>query len=502
MLPDVEACLSLGAAAWGTLGDRLRSIGLTGRACQPFERLASMAERPQHAPMAKWHLRRLREPHAVAMRMLMYGDPVTPEEARSALGDGLPLDRLIEAGLLAKTLDGTLLSPYSLRLLGDVFVLSDDLNEGGEAVMGVGPSTRGLARIARPIGRVARALDVGCGAGTVALWLAGACDHVVATDVSARAVAFARVNAWLNRLTHVECRLGDLLAPVEGESFDLIVAQPPFVPQDDASPATTFLFGGPRGDELTVRLLAGIGAHLAPGGMGILLVEWPIIEGDPPLEERVRAAVGAAPDRSVLVMQWTDADVDEHCARYATIGHAWQDEAYERDAMRRREHFERLRIRSLRPTFTIVRRDREGAALGWTSTVQGRNLAEARPSREQIAAVIRARDLVAQGPDALRAATLRLHEGVTFTRRGEGGEGGEREREVEASFPGGGLCGPITMNVGTVRLVGFIEEAERVQAGIEDFAAAEGQSMDAIADAALEGVKFALLHGLLEVASS
>jgi SAM-dependent methyltransferase len=318
---------------------------------------------------------------------------------------------------------------------------------------------------------------------------------VVASDVSARAVAFTRLNVWLNGLTNVECRVGDLLAPVEGETFDLITAQPPFVPRDDASSPTTFLFGGPRGDEVTLRLLAGLGSHLAPGGIALLLVEWPIVEGDPPLEERVRAAVGQAGDRSVLLMQWTEADIDEHCARYATIGHAWQDEAYERDAMRRREHFERARILALRPTFTIVRRDPVGAAAGWTSTVQGRSLAEARPTRAQIATLIRARDLLAQGPDALRAATLRLPDGVSFTQRGEEGD------EVEASFVGGGLCGPITMNVGTVRLVGFIQEAAHVEQGVQAFVAAEQQTMAAIGDSALEGVKFALLHGLLEVTS-
>jgi len=490
-LPDVDACLSFGAAGWGALGDRLRALGVTWEASRPFERLAALADGVQYSPMLKWHLRREREPAVIAMRMFVYWDPVTPDEARAALGDALSLDTLLAAGVLMKTPDGGIRSPYLMRFAGKVFILSDDVHDGGEAVMGPGQTTRGLARISFPPGRLGRVLDLGCGAGTLALWLARMCDHVVATDVSARAGTFVRINCWLNRITNVEWRLGDLFAPVAGESFDLITSQPPFLSRDDSAPATTFLFGGSRGDELPMRALEGVSAHLSPGGMAILFVEWPIVEGDPPLEGRVRAAVGEAPDRSVLLMQWEDGDVDVHCAGYANIGHALKDDACERDAIRRREHFERARIRGLRPTFAIVRRDPPGGWLGWTSTVQGGSFVDARPSREQLDGLVAARDFVAKGRGALEDARLRLPEGVTFVDRGD---------HVEATFAGGGLCGPMKMSAGTVRLIGFIHEADRARAGIEAMVAAEGLTMADIADTALQTVEFALLHGLLELA--
>jgi methylase of polypeptide subunit release factors len=429
------------------------------------------------------------------MRMFMYWDPVTPDEARTALGEELSLEALLEVGLLMKTAEGGIRSPFLLGLAGDLLVFGDDVNDGGEAVMGAGPSTKALARVARPRARLPRALDVGCGAGTLALWLAQSCDQVVATDVSARAVALARMNCWLNRIANVECRVGDLLAPVEAESFDLITAQPPFVPRDAAASEATFLFGGARGDELAMRLLRGLGEHLSPGGMALLLVEWPVIEGDAPLEARVRSAVGDTGDRSILLMQWEEADIDEHCTRYATIGHAFRDDAYEREAIRRREHFEQAKIRALRPTFTIVRRDLPGAGAGWTFTVQGRRLADAHPSREQIEGLFAARDVVTRGRQALGNATLRLTSGARFAQRGEGDE-------VEVSFPGGGLCGPMTVNAGTVRLVGFVHEAGRVEDGIAAFAEGDGETLAELRDTALEAVEFALLHGLLEVASS
>jgi SAM-dependent methyltransferase len=489
-LADVDASLSLGTDGWTALGDRLRAIGLNREVSRPYERFAAMGDRPRHSPMVKWHLRRSGEPVVLAMRMFMYWDAVTPAEARTALGDGLPLEKLLSAGVLIETAEGGVVSPYLMRLAGSLFMLSDDVNDGGEAVMGPGTSTRGLALASLPQIRVSRALDVGCGAGTLALWLAASCDHVVATDVSPRAAAFVRINAWLNRITNVECRVGDMYAPVAGESFDLVTGQPPFVSRDDDAPATTFLFGGARGDELSMRLLRELGDHLAPGGTAIFYVEWPIVDEDPPLEQRVRDAVGPAADRSVFLVEWEDANVEEHCAAYATIGHPLRDDDCERAAIRRREHFERTRIRSLRPTFTIVRRDPAGESLGWTSTVPGRAAAKTWLSRVQLDSLVAARDLLARGRGPIQDACLRVPKGVTFVESGE---------QVEARFAGGGLCGPLSMSVGTVRLVGAIHEADRAGDGMEAFVTGEGLTMAEVGDTVFEAVEFALKHGLLEV---
>ncbi|MDQ3827313.1 MAG: methyltransferase [Actinomycetota bacterium] len=75
-----------------------------------------------------------------------------------------------------------------------------------------------------------RVLDVGTGTGAVALAAARAgAASVTAVDVSLRSV----VAAWLNsRLHRVACtvRWGDLCGPVANEQFDLIVANPPYVP--------------------------------------------------------------------------------------------------------------------------------------------------------------------------------------------------------------------------------------------------------------------------------
>ncbi len=61
--------------------------------------------------------------------------------------------------------------------------------------------------------------------GVQALHLSRHSLDVVATDVSERCIALARLTAGLNDVT-VDLRVGDLFAPVEGETFDLVVVEP------------------------------------------------------------------------------------------------------------------------------------------------------------------------------------------------------------------------------------------------------------------------------------
>ncbi len=405
-LPDVLRLASLPSSGWNALGQRFREIGFTSRACAPYAQLGALTPDPRRPALAKWHLRRVQTPAAFAMRMLSFCDPVTPGEAQQVLGGELTLERLLDAGLLVATEEGVI-GAFVLKLLADLYVLSDDLSVGGEAVMGAGPSTKTLAGMARPRGRAGRALDVGCGAGTVALALAQKCDRVVATDISERAVALARVNAALNGLGNIECRVGDLFAPVAGESFDIVACQPPFAPRDDDGPSATFLFGGPRGDEISMRVVSALRGSLGPRGTAFLLAEWPVIDGDPPVDERIAGALGAPANLGMLHVRNPDTSVDEHCARYASVEHPLGDAGYERALMRQRDHFEKMHIRALQPTISVIRRDDDQP--GWISVVEANGTPM---SRARVDAMIAVRDLVARGRDAVRAARLRVPEGV------------------------------------------------------------------------------------------
>ena len=110
--------------------------------------------------------------------------------------------------------------------------------------------------------RSARTLDVGTGCGVQALHATRHSEQVVATDVSARALQLAGLTAALSGV-RLDLRHGDLLEPVAGESFDLVVSNPPFV---IGAPA-----GAARHTYRDAGLpLDGVGAQLAGAGPGLL----------------------------------------------------------------------------------------------------------------------------------------------------------------------------------------------------------------------------------------
>ncbi len=147
----------------------------------------------------------------------------------------------------------------------------------------VRPAFRDGERITREgdpyqLGWPPRILDVGTGSGCIAVSIAhdwGEAE-ITAIDASASALEVARLNA--ERLGFADCvrfLQGDLLSPVAGEQFDLIVSNPPYVPSTDRDslavevrdhePALA-LFASDDGLEVYRRLIPQAFAALAPGG--------------------------------------------------------------------------------------------------------------------------------------------------------------------------------------------------------------------------------------------
>jgi SAM-dependent methyltransferase len=236
------------------------------------------------------------EPAATLARLWLLGRPVT----RAALDAALPRCRTegaVESGLVQAQggqRDDEVrplvdLRPYAADdahwwLTSDIGELATRGPLAPDHVLGIGGASLTLARWV-PRGPVSRALDVGTGCGVQAFHLARHAEQVVATDLSARCLAFTAFNVALNRerlgATRVDLRQGSLLEPVEGELFDLVVSNPPFVitPRAAGVPAYEYRDGGLPGDDLVRTLVGGLGDVLAPGGTAQLLGNWELHAG-------------------------------------------------------------------------------------------------------------------------------------------------------------------------------------------------------------------------------
>jgi release factor glutamine methyltransferase len=131
-------------------------------------------------------------------------------------------------------------------------------------------------------------LDVGSGSGVIGLSMAMEFPEaeIVAVDISDDALALARENATRLKLTHrVRFLKSNLLEHVVG-TFDLIVANLPYISTQDRHTLSrevlhdpvVALFASARGDELVRELIAQAPSRLRPGGM--LALEIGIDQGD------------------------------------------------------------------------------------------------------------------------------------------------------------------------------------------------------------------------------
>ena len=145
------------------------------------------------------------------------------------------------------------------------------------------PETELLVELALerlPADQVVVIADLGTGSGAIALALAVERPRarIVAIDQSPAALAVARRNTERLQIANVEFRPGDWCAPLAGEFFDLIVANPPYVAAADPRwrqgdlrfepPAA--LISGPDGLDALRIIIAQTPAVLKPGGWLLL----------------------------------------------------------------------------------------------------------------------------------------------------------------------------------------------------------------------------------------
>ncbi|GAB2488726.1 class I SAM-dependent methyltransferase [Luteococcus sediminum] len=265
------------------------------------------------------------DPQATLVRLWPLQRPVARADAAAAL----PLDDLVAAGLLR--LDGNqVLAEVDIRPYGSPddgasgWVVSD-LSPGldqmvtrtrPDYVLGVSPASTSLAQMTMrtPVGS---ALDLGTGCGVQSLHLLQHAEQVVATDVNPRALELARLTAALNRAS-VDIRDGSLYEPVAGETFDLIVTNPPYVMSPPSTDGERLVYreGSFAGDGLVEAVVKGAPAHLNPGGSLQVLGNWAIVEGQP-WQGRV-AGWAAGSDCDVWVVERERLDIYDYIEVWLT----------------------------------------------------------------------------------------------------------------------------------------------------------------------------------------
>ena len=425
--------------------------------------------REQSAPALRAVSGRLDEPVAALTAAFVLGRPLP----RSALEGALPALGVaggVRLGLLTAAGEGrdddvralVDLQPYAAVDAGGAahwWVVSDqgEVATGGplrqDHVLGVGGASVMLARctIRTPVSRL---LDVGTGCGVQALHASRHARAIVATDVSQRALRFARLTLALNGVPAgdpgVELRQGDLLEPARGELFDLVVSNPPFVitPRVGGVPEYTYRDGGLAGDEVVRRLIVGVREVLAPGGVAQLLGNWEDRAGEP-FQERVGGWLEESgldgwvvqrelQDPAQYAELWMRDGGDLEPARRAAIYAAWLDD------------FEVRGVDAIGFGLVTLRRPVSGGpSLRRVEDLLGPLES---PVGEHVAACLAAHDwLEAHDDDALLRARLRVADDVTEERYHRPGEedpavvllrqGGGFGRVVRASAALAGLVG-------------------------------------------------------------
>ncbi|WP_240645871.1 methyltransferase [Georgenia sp. SYP-B2076] len=285
------------AAQLGALRGDLAPFTVDGVAELLGDVAGAALRREQRVPAVRT-ARAAEGPVATLLRLFMLGDDVTRGELAAALpattADGAAALGLVTAAGHGD--DDPVRALVDLRPYGATdaagtahWWVASDLGELATAaplhadhVLGIGGASITLAQLTVRDPR-RRTLDLGTGCGIQALHATRHSAAVVATDISARALAFAGFNAALAGEC-LDLRAGSMLEPVDGETFDLVVSNPPFVitpaaAYDAGLPLMEYRDGGRGGDDLVRDLVAGVGAHLAPGGVAQLLGNWEHHEG-------------------------------------------------------------------------------------------------------------------------------------------------------------------------------------------------------------------------------
>ncbi len=400
-------------SAVAELGDVLRGAGFTGEGVR--EALGASGELISRHADIPLHMRLLRDAGAIGtlVQLFVLDQAVAADDARVAFAP-LGLERVEAMGVVRR--DGDELVTPLIRIVphDQMLVASDPrLVEGQDVrpdqVAGVHEPSAMLSRLTvrRQVGRT---LDLGTGCGVQAMLASPHSGSVTATDINERALEFAAFNGFLNGCANVEWRAGSFFDPVEGERYDLITSNPPYV----ISPETALIFrdSGMEGDAVSRMVVERAPEFLEEGGFASLLVSWAVRGGNEDVTAALKEWVAGSGCDAWLLYYGTD-DPLTHASKWLREAIGDDPDAYGEAMDRWMAYLERLEIEGVSYGAVILRR-RSGVE-NWVRSdrLHGSRLQQA---SDHILRVFEAGDLLAglTDPRALLAERLVLAERATL----------------------------------------------------------------------------------------
>jgi SAM-dependent methyltransferase len=406
-------------------------------------------------------------PLACLLRVFLLRAPTPEDVLRRMVGDDF--FALCEEAALWTRVDGGVVGSAVFLEDEKMFLLSDHMSvRHGEVamywVMCIGSSTiivsESIAR--RPYGKM---LDLCCGGGIQAFYLAPFAKQVVAIDRNPRALNFGRFGAAMNGFGNIEFRESDCYSAVEGEQFDLIACNPPYVMTPDRQ--AYYRDGGMGGDRFSERILREAPTYLTDGGFAHVTCDVGTMGGKTG-EARLRewlessgcdvvALQGKKMGPAEYAKAWMKADSPEHAAA---------------EVARWVEHFGELGVEEIQNYLVILRKRSKGAK-NWF------HVDTLSPTRkgmfgQQIARLFVCQDVVRRSPAEIWEAKLRLAPDVRMlpTMRAEGGRW--MAEAVKFTFAEG-LISEFEVDPRTANLLLLYDGTRKSEAVLEKVAATLGQ---------------------------
>ena len=229
------------------------------------------------------------DPLDLLIGLLLAGESIPP----SAL-DPILLEALVATSLVSIDQDAAT-SALDLFPIRGLYLATDrpGLQPGINPVSALYPESYILAAAVDRGRRTPRTLDLCTGCGVHALLAATHSDSVLGIDINPGALAFARFNHALNGLLPtVSFAEGDLYAPCPPDTpYDLILSNPPYVPSIQYPSSSNWFSGGPTGDDLLSRILAGLDHHLSAHGAAHLYTMF-VHHPDTPYRDKIATWLG------------------------------------------------------------------------------------------------------------------------------------------------------------------------------------------------------------------